>query len=150
MHSDPLRKKLSGARKVFFIVISVSALWHAAEKVLRGLEGTQAAFPQGTQDTSGPGGHPSSRPRRAPRQLAAGHPRNKRPRRAPKEQRGTAAPTVPKDSVCRRHSRNKWWWEQAASRPRKLSGLEKAPIQKKNFPTPEKFFFGSVLANLLL
>ena len=38
MHSDPVKKKLSGARKVFFfIVISVSALWWhaAAEQALR-------------------------------------------------------------------------------------------------------------------
>ena len=77
---DPVKKKLSGARKVFFIVISVSALWW----------------------------HPSSQPRRAPKARAgpegtqaagpAGHPRHKRPRRAPKQQRGTAAPTVPRDS----------------------------------------------------
>ena len=37
VHSDPVKKKLSGARKVFFIVISVSALWWhaAAEQALR-------------------------------------------------------------------------------------------------------------------
>ena len=37
VHSDPVKKKLSGARKFFYIVISVSALWWhaAAEQALR-------------------------------------------------------------------------------------------------------------------
>ena len=80
VHSDPVKKETFWSPKSFFIVISVNALWW----------------------------HPSSRPRRAPKTRAgpegtqaagpAGHPRHKRPRRAPKEQRGTAAPTVPKDS----------------------------------------------------
>ena len=146
------KEKTFWSPESFFIVISVSALWWhaAAEQALRGPEGTQAA---------GRAGHPrNKRPWRAPKQPApqgiqaagpAGHPRNKRSRRAPKEQRGTAAPTVPKDSGPGRHPRNKWSWEQAACGPGKLSRLETAPIPKKNFPTPD-FFFCSVLGNLLL
>ena len=133
MHSDPLRKKTFWSPESFFYRNFSQCPVACCSK---------GALGSGRHPSSLPAGHPRhKRPRRAPRHLAAGHPRNKRPRRAPKEQRGTAAPTVPKDSVCRRHPRNKWWWEQAASRPRKLSGLEKAPIQKKNFPTPEKFLF---------
>ena len=118
--------------------------------------------------TQGPGGHPSSRPRRAPRQLARPRRalRNKRPWRAPKQPapqgiqaagppQGTQEtsgpgghprskeaqrPTVPKDSGPGRHPRNKWSWEQAACGPGKLSRLETAPIPKQNFPTPDSFF----------
>ena len=94
------------------------------------------------EETSGPGGRPSSQPRRASRQLAPQGTRNKRSLRAPKEQRGTAALTVPKDSGPGRHPRTTWSWEQAACGPGKLSRLETAPIPKKNFPTPDFFLLG--------
>ena len=120
--------------------------------------------------TQGPGGHPSSRPRRAPRQLARPRRalRNKRPWRAPKQpapqgiqaagpaghkkqavpegtqgaKRHSGPDGIPKDSGPGRHPRNTRSWEQAACGPGKLSRPETAPIPKKNFPTPDFFLLG--------
>ena len=59
----------------------------AAELRPRGPEGTQAAGQQATR----------AKTQAAPEATQAAGPAGHRPRRAPKEQRGTAAPTVPKD-----------------------------------------------------